>query len=495
MKILFILIMMFMKNKSIWLDVKNKALKRVTKDLECDTLIVGGGITGLSTLYQLRKENVDALLVERNRCGEGVTARSTAKITYLQEKIYRNIRRFGSIDKAKTYLESQITAVRELKKIIEKESILCDLKSSSSILFTNEEKNKEMLIEEYNFLKDAGVKVEWEENQQDFKYAIKVGDTYMFHPVKYVLSLKNILQDYIYENSKVERIIRDNSLYNCYVNGKVIKAKRVVIATHYPYFILPLFMPLKNHPETSYVGAKKINSFKNINAINIDTPTISYRYHESDDKNYLIYLFNSYLTPDIKSIKNNFEDLKKKNDFDYIWSNKDIITNDYLPLVGRIDEDEDGLLVACGYNTWGMTNATLAGMILCDIILKKHNKYIQLFKPDRLLNWNKVVRFFPDAYGSIKAIVKSGNGNVNNQNVIYTTIGDKNVAVYRDEKGMDHIVLNRCPHMKCGLVFNEVEKTWDCLCHGSRYDIDGKCIEGPSNYDITFEVGDTREEK
>ena len=86
-----------MKNKSIWLDVKNKALKRVTKDLECDTLVVGGGITGMSTLYQLRKNNVKALLIERNKCGEGVTARSTAKITYLQEKEYMNIRRFGII--------------------------------------------------------------------------------------------------------------------------------------------------------------------------------------------------------------------------------------------------------------------------------------------------------------------------------------------------------------------------------------------------------------
>ena len=104
-----------MKNKSIWLDVKNKALKRVTKDLECDTLVVGGGITGMSTLYQLRKNNVKTLLIERNKCGEGVTARSTAKITYLQEKEYMNIRKFGKVDLAKGYLESQITAVKELK--------------------------------------------------------------------------------------------------------------------------------------------------------------------------------------------------------------------------------------------------------------------------------------------------------------------------------------------------------------------------------------------
>ena len=475
-----------MKNKSIWLDVKNKALKRVTKDLECDALVVGGGITGMSTLYQLRKNNVKALLIERNKCGEGVTARSTAKITYLQEKEYMNIRRFGKVDLAKGYLESQIAAVKELKRVIDKENILCDLKKSESLLFTNDEENKVKLLEEYDFLKESGVNAEFVENRENFKYAIKVSDTYMFHPVKYVIGLKNILQEYVYENSKLEKISREDGVYKCYVNDHVIKCRHVVIATHYPYFILPLLFPFKNHVETSYVGAVKVREFKNINAINIDDETISYRYHQDDKNNYLIYLTNSMASPNIKSIKGNFENLKKKYNFDYVWSNKDIITNDYLPLIGKLDEDDDGVLLACGYNTWGMTNATLSSMILRDIILKRQNKHIELFRPDRLLSWNKVVRFFPDAYGSVKAILKSNKGNVNNSRVIYTKLDGKNVAIYKDENNKEHIVLNRCLHMKCGLVFNEVEKTWDCLCHGSRYDIDGKCIEGPSNHDITF---------
>lgn len=477
--------MMFMKNKSIWLEVKNKTLKCVTKDLECNTVIVGGGITGLSTLYQLRKENVDTILVERNRCGEGVTARSTAKVTYLQEKEYMNIRKFGKVNVAKEYLESQLIAIKELKRIIEKENIDCDFKEATSYLFTDEEENRKKIDDEYDFLKSAGADVEYEKSKE-YKYAIKAKGNYMFHPVKYVLSLRNILQEYIYENSKVEKISRKNGEYKCYVNGFVIKAKHVVVATHYPYFILPLLLPFKNHVETSYVGAKKVKEFKNINAINIDNKTISYRYHQDGKNNYFIYLTNSMASPNVKSIKDNFEDLKKKDNFDYIWSNKDIITNDYLPLIGKIDEDDDGVLIACGYNTWGMTNATLAGMVLRDIILKRQNKYIELLRPDRLLSWNKVVRFFPDAYGSVKAILKSGKGNVNNKNVIYTKLDGKNVAIYKDENNKEHIVLNRCPHMKCGLVFNEVEKTWDCLCHGSRYDIDGKCIEGPSNQDITF---------
>ena len=474
-----------MKNKSLWLGVKNKALKQVEKDLECDTLIVGGGITGLSTLYQLRKEKVDALLIERNKCAEGVTARSTAKITYLQEKVYMNICKFGNVNGARKYLESQIMAVKELKRIIDKEKIDCDLIKADSYLFTNEEDNKKILDEEYKFLSESKVNVELIE-KGNFKYAIKVNDTYMFHPVKYVIGLKNILEKYIYENSKLKKISKEDGIYKCYVNNHVIKCKHVIIATHYPYFIFPLLIPFKNHIETSYIGAVRVKEIKNINGINIDDKTISYRYYKDGKNNYLIYLTNSMASPNIKSIKDNFENLKKEYKFNYIWSNKDIITNDYLPLIGKVDEDSDGILIACGYNTWGMTNATLAGMVLRDIILHRENEFIELLRPDRLLNWNKFVRFFPDAYGNFKALLKSSKGNVNNSKIIYTKLNGKNVAIYKDENNKEHIVLNKCPHMKCGLVFNEVEKTWDCLCHGSRYDIDGKCIEGPSNYDITF---------
>ena len=292
-----------------------------------------------------------------------------------------------------------------------------------------------------------------------------------------------MFQDSIFENSKVEKIDKKDKYYYSLVNGYMIKSKYVIIATHYPYFLVPFLFPFKTHVETSYIGALEVKNIQDISAINIDKPCISMRYYNDGKKNYLIYLYQSFSSCNIQNIKENF---RKLNSFDFIWSNKDIITNDYIPFIGRLYQDDDTFLIASGYNTWGMTNATLASMILRDIILKRQNKYIELFRPDRLLSWNKVVRFFPDAYGSVKAILKSNKGNVNNRRVIYTKLDGKNVAIYKDENNKEHIVLNRCPHMKCRLVFNEVEKTWDCLCHGSRYDIDGKCIEGPSNHDITF---------
>lgn len=475
-----------MKKTSIWANIKDIDCDKLNKNMEVDVLIVGGGITGLSTLLELQNSNLKTILVERNMCGHGVTSRSTAKITYLQEQIYMNIRK-SSYDNASQYLKSQIDAVNSLKDIIIKNHIDCDLKEVSSYIFTNDEKNVTKLDEEYDFLTSNHVPAEKTKLEGvNNILALKVDHTYTFHPLKYINHLKNMMKDSIYENSKVEKINKKDGYYYSKVDGHIIKSKYVVLATHYPYFLIPLLFPFKNHVETSYIGAKEVKSSHDISAINIDKPCISIRYYQDGKKNYLIYLFQSYASCNIKSIQGNFDELNKDDHFDYIWSNKDIITNDYMPYIGRIYKDDDTFLLACGYNTWGFTNGCLAGKILSDIITKKDNPYVLLFSPHRNINLNKIVRLPIDLGCSVKAIVKSTKGNVNNSKVIYKKIDGKNVAIYKDKNGKEHIVLNKCPHMKCGLVFNEVEETWDCLCHGSRFTIDGKCIEGPSNFDISF---------
>lgn len=479
-----------MKKISIWNDFKETTTcKSVENDMIVDVLIVGGGIAGISTLYELKDSNLNVLLVEKNTCGRGVTSRSTAKITYLQEKIMMNIRNLVSYDSAKKYLESQIYATERLKNIILKEKIDCDLQEVSSYLFTNNEKNIKKLDAEYKFLKDANIDVLALNSvpfNEKVKKALKVNNTYVFHPLKYINFMKILFQNQILENSKLESIIKENEYYKCKVNNNYIKAKYLVIATHYPYFLLPFLIPFKTHIETSYIGAKKNKSNKEISAINVDKPSISIRYH----KDYLIYLYDSFMSSNVKNIKKNFDNLMSLNKFDYIWSNKDIITNDYMPFIGRIEKNCDTFLMACGFNTWGMTNGVLSGKILADIILKKHNKYENLFSPNRSTNLSKFIRFPIDVSSSVKSILKSTKKNVNNKQVIYKKIDGDDVAIYIDNKGIKHTVYDRCPHMKCGIVFNEVEHTWDCLCHGSRFDIDGKCIEGPSNYDITYKKRD-----
>ena len=485
-----------MKTQSIWKDVKTKECTKIDRDIDTDVLIIGGGITGIEILYQLKTRGQNAILVERNICGEGVTSKSTAKITYLQNDTIPAIASFLGEQKAEIYALSQMYATKILANIIETEHIDCDLEKVDSYLFTETKNGPNKLKVLKNLLQNCDILVE-EKDSMPFKKtilkAIETHDTYVFHPLKFINALKDKFKDSIYEYSKVEKIEKVDGYYISHIGNYQVKSKYVVLATHYPYFLFPYLMPLKTHIEVAYLGAKKIPKKESFSAINIDKPTISMRYHSSGKQDYLIYLLNSFISSNVGDINENFADLKKEHKFDYIWSNNDIITGDYMPLIGPIKKNDDTLLIATGYNTWGMTNATLAGIIIRDIITEKRNDFTELFSPTRMLNLSKILRFPLDIGCNAKSFLISTRNNKNNANVVYTKRDGQNVAIYKDSKGVEHVVLNRCPHMKCGIVLNEVEKTWDCLCHGSRYTLDGKCIEGPSNQDITFKPKDKKD--
>ena len=391
----------------------------------------------------------------------------------------------NSSQNASLYLASQTDAIKRIKEIIAKYHIDCDFKEVSSYLFTDKKENVGKIEEIYQFLNSNQISVEKTKLKElDNILALKVDHTYTFHSLKYICYLKNNMKNRIYENSKVDKIDKIDGFYFTTVNQHIIKSKFIVLATHYPYFLMPFFLPLKSHVETSFIGAKEVENTLEISAINIDKPCESIRYYQDKNKNYVIYLYQSLATCNVGNIKEKFDTLNHNKDFQYLWSNKDVITNDYLPYIGSVDQDGT-FLVATGFNTWGMTNGCLSGMVLADLILKKKNPYIELFSLNRFINLNQVLRFPIDTCCNIKAFLVSTKNNVNNRQVIYKKIDGEKVAIYKDEDG-EHIVLNKCPHMKCGLVFNPVEKTWDCLCHGSRFTIDGDCIEGPSNFDIRF---------
>ena len=247
-------------------------------------------------------------------------------------------------------------------------------------------------------------------------------------------------------------------------------------------------MPFKTYIEKSYISAFKVKKNYKYSSISTSKPIVSMRYHKEDDVNYKIYLTNSHSTCFHDNYRDNFKVLFKNNKPDYIWSNKDIITSDLLPFIGGINKDNT-LLIGTRYNTWGMTNGSLAGKIISDIILKKDNKYVKLFDPLRGINLGKILNFLIILGSNLISFIKS---RVYKQkkwypsNVRFEKRNGKDVAIYIDSDKKKHIVYNKCPHLKCGLVFNEIEKTWDCPCHGSRFDIDGKCIEGPSNYNISY---------
>ena len=180
-------------------------------------------------------------------------------------------------------------------------------------------------------------------------------------------------------------------------------------------------------------------------------------------------------------------------DIKYYWFNYDVMTPDSIPIIGSYGEDNPNLLIGTGYNTWGMTNGTLAGKILSDLILDNENKYSSMFSPTRNLNISKAINLtgfnLKSGFTYILSKIKT-NYSFYPKNVKVEIRNGKKCGIYIDEENKEHVVSNICPHMKCNLIFNVIDKTWDCPCHGSRFNIDGKAIKGPSVYDISIKNAD-----
>lgn len=462
-----------MKNRSIWSDTKiEKDYPKLDKDINIDILIIGGGITGINTLYNLKDK--DIILVERNKIGQGITLNTTGKITFLQDKIYNKIMKCYNEKVATMYLNSQLEAIEIIKKNIEENNIDCDFKETKSHVFTNNKNEIKDLKKLKKFLNKNNIEVI--ENEMPLfqnKYSLTVLKTYLFNPIKYINGLLNkIDSNKIYENTSIKDITKKDGKYVCKTNSNTIMANKVILATHYPYFITPYFFPLKGYLEKSYLIAFK-DKIDEISLISYNKPTISLRTYLDN----VIFLSDSHNICNKVSAKIHFSNLLKFNEADYMWSNTDIITNDYMPYVGYI---KDNFLIATGYNTWGMTNSAISAKIISDLILDNKNPYIKLFNPKRHKNY---LRLISDSFSTIKGYYE---GFVNKgSKVKYKKINGVKVMIV-NEGGREYIVKRKCPHAKCDLIYNEVEKTFDCPCHASRFDLEGNCIKGPSKDNIKF---------
>ena len=485
-----------MKNYSLWQQEVKRTYQELVKDTECDILIIGAGISGISIAYQLRNSKYKICVVESDMVGSKTTARTTGKITYLQDLMYSKISDTYSFDVAKKYYEAQKEAIETIKNIVQTENIDCDFVEQSSYLFASTKDEVKAIKKEAEILTNLHVKykeIKKVPAKINSYYGIRVDDTYYFHAVKYLNALAKICFEHgisIYEKSVVKKFRKLNDYYEVIVNNSIVKAKKIVFAGHYPFFLRPFLFPLKGSLEQSYISGIKVNEEKYSSGINTSKNTKSFRYHHdnSTNNNYLIYLSNSDVLNKVVNIEEKFNDLEselhaKDLKGEYLWTNCDIITNDYLPYIGKITND---FFIATGYNTWGMTNSTIASLIIKDLINNETNKYTNIFNPNRVQDIFKIVK---NMYYNVIPYFTTKihpNKSIYPPNVKFTKKNGEDVAIYIDEANVEHIVYNKCPHLKCSLIFNEVEKTWDCPCHSSRFDIDGNCIKGPSNYNITY---------
>lgn len=479
---------------SLWnLKEKNRKIKTFIGEKNVDILIIGAGITGLTTAYYL-KDTPSLCVVEASLIGHGITLNTNAKITYFQDTIYHKIVSCVGEEKALLYLKSQKEAVKSLVEIIETENIDCDLKKIPSYVFASNPAHLKALEKEITWLKKHHVEVKEKTFPLNLNVvrSFSVEDTYTFHPLKYlegiyhILSRKNID---IYEKTPIIKFKKEKDLFICNTKEGVIRAKKVIFATHYYPFILPIpyLLPIRSSLEKSYMAVSTVKKEEPISCITSKNPSYSCRFYEGE-KYYQISLSGSHDIARKQNDQKHFEEIKdqfhlNEDEIQLYYSNVDIMTMDHMPLVGEIKKN---VWIGTGYNTWGMTNSVIASKLISDEVLKRENPYQHLFDPKR----KNFIFFLKLPYYlmiNIKAFVGSRlrkNKKWYPKNLFFYKKDGKSMAAYIDQNGKKHTIYNHCPHLGCGLIFNEKELTWDCPCHSSRFDIDGKCIKGPSLSDI-----------
>ena len=475
--------------ESVWSDsCKLKKRKVLDKDIETDVLVIGAGIAGILTAYMLRENGKDVVLIDKDEVCSGNTKNTTAKITSQHDLIYDNLISEFGLDMAKQYAKANELAIDKYREIIKERKIDCEFEKHSAYVYSLNEIDK--LKREVEAANKVGISAEFVQNTNlpfKVKGAVKFNNQAQFNPLKF---LKDISQDLlIYEYTRALEI-KENLVIT---NRGNITANNIVVATHYPIMNVPGYYFMRMHQERSYVIA--LENADNVNGMYIDVEKNGYSFRNYKDL-LLLGAIDQRTGENEKGgcydkLRKIAKDLYPNSKEKYHWSAQDCITIDSIPYIGRYSNETENIYVATGFNKWGMTSSMVSAMIISDIILGKDNDFSDIFSPKRFDLSLSIKNIATDMVETTKNFIaqkiyipssniehiKNGHGGIIEYN------GEK-VGVYKNNEGKEFIVSTKCPHLGCQLGWNADELTWDCPCHGSRFDYKGKLIDSPSTKDI-----------
>ncbi len=490
---------------SYWHDtaesIKNKTTKNVDlKNKKFDILIIGAGITGLTTAYLLKDCGFNIGVIEATNSGYGVTGYTTAKITIQHDLIYDNLINNFSLEEAKQYLKANEEGIKLIKKIINENNIQCDYKEQTAYVYAPSMDEVDDLKKELKAYEKLGIDGFYTDTvplPNKAYGAIGVKAQGQFNPLKYLYNLYNILIDsncQIYENVRALNITPHDEHVDVETERGTIHADKVIAASHYPFDNSFGLYFLRLYQEKAYVIAARTNEqpFEGM-YININDPVHSMRYQFSDKEALLILAGGNHRSGEKDDENESYNELERflKSSFKNPeivskWSTQDCMTYDKIPFIGRYTDSIDNLYVATGFKKWGMSHSAASALILKNKILCIEDDYSGVFNPSRFTP----VQSSKEFVSSVKSIalgflnrlaadlegfsdVKPGEGKI-------VEYDGKKVGVYKNEAGEYFCINPVCSHLKCALSFNEAEKSWDCPCHGSRFDIKGNILEGPA---------------
>lgn len=493
--------------ESYWVQTTTRpSFSKLENNLNIDVCIIGAGITGIMTAYMLLKSGLKICLIDKGEICSGVTENTTAKITSQHNLIYKYLEDTFGEEFARKYLRSNEEAIDVIEKIVKKEHIDCEFTRTDNYIYTCQEQYIQRMKDEVDTIRRLGLEVELVDKINlpfEIKLGIKAPNQAKFHPLKYLYKIVEILKQNnveIYTNSRVQDIEKNGDMYNVKTDENIINAKYVVMATHYPIKNFPGLYFLKMYQDRSYeIAIEPHCKITDGMYISAETPVASFR---PINDNLLIIGGQDHKTGDnakdldlcYKSLETYAKEIYPSMKVKYRWSTQDCVSLDKVAYIGKFSNTMPNLYIATGYKKWGMTISHVAAKIITDEILGIENEYNMIYRATRMAPLRNHKEFGNMLKQTVYSLginklkrpkykfedLKRNCGGVVEYN------GEK-LGVYKDDKGKIYVVKPYCKHLGCELSWNNLEKTWDCPCHGSRYDYTGKLLTEPATEDLDRE--------
>jgi glycine/D-amino acid oxidase-like deaminating enzyme/nitrite reductase/ring-hydroxylating ferredoxin subunit len=466
-----------------------------------DVAVIGGGITGLTTALLLQRGGATVAVIERRQIATGTTGFTTAKVSALHGLTYADLIARHGEEKATVYADANQTAVERIAALVEELQIDCDFERQAAYTYTLLDEHASDIAAEVAAAGRVGLPARHADDTGlpfPVRAAIRLDGQAQFHPRRYCLALADALgrDSVIVEQTAVLDVEEHPDHAVVHTDRGDIEADQVVIATLLPFLDRGGFFA-KAHPTRSYAAALRLESDR-VPAgmyLSVESPVRSIRPLQLGDERGLLVGGGGHRTGEADDTAPYYADLEQwaRETFDVVsvehrWSAQDFVTVDSIPYVGRSPRTTR-TFVATGFKKWGMTNGTAAAMLLADLVAGRDHPWAATFDAGRIADSRSVGQLVKDNAAVAKHYVSDRVAHLRASSTLenldpgsggVVKIGSKTVGAYRDPAGAVHAVGLTCTHLGCHLRWNTAETTWDCPCHGSRFDIDGAVLEGPA---------------